>query len=181
MKQIELLDTEMSPRDVLAFPLDCKDDGLPIGGGWGYTQDTACIIDAYDPVVDPDEPFHGVGIEYEFVEQRIQQEFIHGRSEGERFFKLHWKLREQNLIVTGDRAFDHLVFDITALWELDWNDLKAEFEGPMGKKHPEFDIEAHQRKRDERIRHFTRDFWFDITSFYNNDAVLKTNKGVVND
>ncbi len=172
MKKIELLETEMSPRDVLAFPLAGKEDGLPIQGGWGYTQATACIIDANDPVVDPDEPFYGVGIEYEFVEQRILQELFYERPEGERFFKVRWKLQEQKLIFANDRAFDHLVFDIKALWELDWNELKAEFEGPMGNNHPQFDLEAHTCKREERMVRITRDFWFDITSFYGDTSLI---------
>lgn len=49
---------------------------LPIWGGWGYTREDAVIIDRDDPIVSPDRPFDGVGIEHVFVEKRIYEELI---------------------------------------------------------------------------------------------------------
>jgi hypothetical protein len=66
----------------------------------------------------------------------------------------------------GDRHFDRLLFEITAFPEADWNRLRNEYEGPLGFRSAGFDLEAHKRKRDEAMIRFTREFWFDITSFY---------------
>jgi hypothetical protein len=77
----------------------------------------------------------------------------------------------------GGRAFDKLVFEITAFSDKDWEELKTEFEGPQGDGNPEFDAEAHERKRQEKMVRFTREFWFDITSFYGQGLVITDNAG----
>ena len=68
MKPIDFFDlkTRETPREILEadFPRLGK---LPISGGWGYGQPTACIIDKDDPCVDPNVPFDGVSIEYLFA------------------------------------------------------------------------------------------------------------------
>ncbi|MBS7325664.1 MAG: hypothetical protein KIG85_03470 [Thiopseudomonas sp.] len=42
----------------------------------------------------------------------------------------------------------------------------AELEGPFGRSHPDFDFEAFDQKNRQKLMRFTREFWFDITSFY---------------
>lgn len=111
-------------------------------------------------------PFDGIGIEYVFVEKRIYEEMIIFRPEGEKFSGISWELQQQRLFHEGERIFAKLVFEITAYPDKNWEELKAEFEGPQGYGHPEFDSEAHERKRQEKMVRFTRDFWFDITSYY---------------
>ena len=71
--------------------------------------------------------------------------------------------------------FDELVFEIAAFSDKDWEELKTDFEGPQGYGHPEFDAEAHERKRQERMVRFTREFWFDITSFFGQGLVITDN------
>lgn len=146
---------------------------LPIRGGWGYTKDDACIIDKNDPIVNPALPFNGVSLEYIFVEKRIYEEMIIFRGEKEKFAGIRWEILKQNLTSDGDRHFDQLIFEITAFREKDWDALKAEWEGPNGHESPDFDFAAHEKKRQDRIIRLTREFWFDITSFFGqgtNDA-----------
>lgn len=166
MRPIQPIRTKESPRDVLAAHFKSLRGGIPIRGGWGYTQDDACIIDKNDPLVDPSLPFDGVGIEYVFVEKRIYEELIIFRPPGEKFSGIEWHLQKQHLISVEDRRFDKLVFDITAFKDADWEELKAEFQGQRGHVHPSFDKLAHETKRRELMIHFERDFWFDITSFF---------------
>jgi hypothetical protein len=159
-----MVDSEKLPRDILTNYFECE---LPISGGWGYSMDDACIINKFDPLVDPSLPFNGVGLEYIFVEKRIYAEMITFRPEGERFFGIKWNLQMQGLCRgKGGKSYDKLVFEITALQEKDREELKAEFEGPQGYVHPEFDFDAHMKKYQERTVRFTREFWFDITSFF---------------
>ncbi|MDR2365703.1 MAG: sel1 repeat family protein, partial [Zoogloeaceae bacterium] len=125
-----------SPREVLAAHFDGY---LPIRGGWGYSRKEACIINRDDPLVDPSIPFHGVGVEYDFVKQRIYEEMIISRPKCFRFRFIRWDIKRQCLHDKDDedgKLFDELVFDITA-----------------------------RDGRGQMVR-FTRDFWFDITSFY---------------
>ena len=156
----------VSPREVLAEHFKSLRGGLPIRGGWGYTKSDACIIDKDDPLVDPALPFDGVNVEYIFVEKRIYEEMIIFRPAGEKFSGISWNLKEQRLVNEGGRYFDWLNFEITAFPDDDWEELKAEFEGPKGFGTPSFDAAAHEKKRLGKMMHFTREFWFDITSFY---------------
>jgi hypothetical protein len=140
---------------------------LPIQGGWGYTQADACVIDSADPIVDSSLPFNGVAIEYAFVERRTYEELIVRRPSGGTFSGIKWKLVGQWLFADDQgRSFDKLLFDVSAFPSDDWRELKSEFESPFGHGHPEFNVEAHERKRQAKIVHFEMEFWFDITSFY---------------
>ena len=172
MQPLYPIKSEESPRDILAAHFKSLRGGLPIRGGWGYTQADACIIDKNDPLVDPSLPFTGVGVEYVFVEKRIYEEMIIFRPEGEKFSGIKWNLQEQRQFDEGRRHFDRLVFEITAFRDNDWEELKAEFEGTQGYSHPDFDVEAHEKKRQEKMVRFTREFWFDITSFYGQGLVI---------
>lgn len=166
MQPLYPIQSEESPRNILAADFESLRGGLPIRGGWGYTQSDACIIDKNDPLVDASLPFNGVFVEYVFVEKRIYEEMIIFRSDGHKFSGIQWNLLEQNLMHEGGKYFDRLIFEITAFQDSDWEDLKAEFEGPQGYGTPDFSVEAHEKKREEKIVRFTREFWFDITSFY---------------
>jgi len=167
---LEPIMTAETPRQVLAadFPRTLKE--LPIRGGWGYTQADACIIDKNDPIVSKVMPFDGIGIEYVFAEYRNYEEMIVFRPEGEKFSGIRQKLEMQYLIHEDDgRSFDKLVFNVTAMRDQDWDEMKAEFEGPNGYGSPGFDEEAHEKRRRYLTMHFKRECWFDITSFYGQD------------
>lgn len=175
MQPLYPITSQESPKVILAADFKSLSGGLPIRGGWGYSQADACIIDKNDPLVDPSLPFDGVGLEYVFVEKRIYEEMIIFRPEGEKFSGIKWNLEEQNLIPDAGRYFDRLVFEITGFLDNDWEELKSEFEGPQGFGHPDFDLEAHHKKRLEKMVRFTREFWFDVTSFYGQGLVITDN------
>ena len=124
-----------------------------------------CVIDKDDPIVDKSEPFNGVAIEYAFVEKRIYEEMAITRAVGDRFSEIEWKLQSQRLVHDGDRRFDHLIFDVTAYHQADWSALKAELEGPDGASSPNFDSEAHAKRRHDKLVRSSSEFWFDVTSF----------------
>jgi hypothetical protein len=155
-----------SPRDILAADFKSLHGGLPIRGGWGYTQSDACVIDKNDPLVDASLPFDGIGVEYVFVEKRIYEEMIIFRPNDQKFAGIRWNLLEQNLVHEGEKHFDRLVFEITALLESDWKELKSEFEGSQGYGTQGFNMETHEKKRQDKTVCFIREFWFDITSFF---------------
>lgn len=156
-----------SPREILADDYKTMGGVLPIRGGWGYTQSDACVIDKNDVIVDRAVPFNGVAVEYSFIEKRIWEEMIIFRKEDERFAGIEWKLLKQSLISGDDgRVYDKLEFEITALPKNAWAAMKAEWEGPNGFNHPAFDLVAHDQKRERHKIKITREFWFDITSFF---------------
>ena len=157
---------DKSPREVLEEDFKSLSGGIPISGGWGYTKGDPCIIDRDDPAVNGFTSFNGVAIEYLFVEKRIYEELIIFRPEDDRFSGITWNLVSQGVIREGERVYDHLVFDIRCFCDRDWNELKAEYDGATGLAHPEFNLEEHAAKRKQKELQFTREFWFDITSFF---------------
>ena len=160
-----VLRTRESPREILEadFP---KLAPLPIKGGWGYSQETACIIDKRDPSVDQRVPFNGVRYEYLFAEYRIYEELIVFRPRDDRYAGIEFKRIEQKTLGIEDRNYDVLKFQIGAFREGDFARLKAEYEGHNGVGDPDFDHSKHQALRASLLHVGAREFWFDITSFY---------------
>ena len=186
MHNIRPVKSKKSPREVISEHFESRGRDLPISGGWGYSKDDACIIDKFDSVVDPNVPFNGIAIEYIFVEKRIYEEMIICRSSGDEFAGIKWELIRQELITDKDRKYDKLLFEISAFPEKDWEELKAEYEGPKGYGNQNFDLEAHEKKRQQRMIKITREFWFDITSFFGQGLIVKDSesgdlKEIVND
>ena len=58
-----------------------------------------------------------------------------------------------------------LTFEITALPERVWEELKAEWEGPKGYGSSGFDADEHIMKRDSQKLRYVTEYYFDITSF----------------
>ena len=139
---------------------------LPIQGGWEYTIEDAVVIDRNDPIVSKVLPFDGVGIEYVFVEKRIYEELIIFREKHKQYSGIEWDLLEQGLAHRNNRSYDKLIFEVTALPDKDWEELKAEWEGPDGFISTDFDEDAHIQKRDSRTIRYITEYWFDITSFF---------------
>lgn len=156
-----------SPRKIIAAHFRSMENELPIKGGWGYTKESACVIDKNDPEVDEGIPFDGVGVEYIFVEKRIYEEMIVTRPTGEAYSGAQWKLSSQELLEENGRNYDHMIFSVTAFHDKDWEELKAEWEGR--ENDPQFSKSSHDQKRNKAIVNITREFWFDITSFYGQD------------
>lgn len=157
-----------SARDILAAHFRSIGE-IPIRGGWGYTIEDPVVIDKNDPIVPKEIPFDGVSLEYVFVEKRIYEELIIFRPENDSFSGIEWKLLKQGLRSYSGRSFDVLTFEVTALPNSVWEDLKAEWEGPKGYCSPGFDADEHMKKRDSLTIRYVTEYYFDITSFYGSE------------
>ena len=160
-----------SARNILAADFKSLGGELPIRGGWGYSQEDTVIIDKNDPIVPSGIPFDGVEIEYIFVEKRIYKELIIFRPPEERFAGIKWKLLKQRSTEHKQRSYDVLSFEVTALPSKDFEELKAEWEGPDGYGSPGFDVDAHFSKRDAKTIRYVAEYWFDVTSFCGDQPV----------
>lgn len=162
MDKLDLLDTRESPRQIILedFQID-----LPISGGWGYSIDTACIINKNDPTVNQEIPFNGVELEYVFVEKRIYEEMIIFREKDQAFAGIRWELEKQELFFENERAFDKLIFNVIGFSEKIWNELTSRFDSI--EKSDNWDmLEELNSYRASNAFKFIREFYFDITSFY---------------
>jgi len=162
MKEPEQLITREPPRQIIFE--DFKID-LPIKGGWGYDFDSACIIDKNDSTVIKGMPFDGVGIEYVFVEKRIYEEMIIFRETHEKYAGIRWNLDKQELLFNNDKPHDRLVFNVVGFTDAIWDEITSRFEEiqKSGKLELIAELDAY---RESKALKFTREFYFDISSFY---------------
>jgi len=162
MREPSQLITRESPRQIIFE--DFKID-LPINGGWGYDFKSACIIDKDDPTVTKDISFDGVGIEYIFVEKRIYEEMIIFREAHEKYSGIRWNLDKQELLFNNDNVYDRLIFKVIGFTDPVWDELTNRFEQiqKSGKLELMSELDAY---RESQALIFTREFYFDITSFY---------------
>ncbi len=169
MIEIENLPNVESPREILRSRFASIDE-LPIQGGWGYSMIDAVVVDKNDPIVNKVLPFNGVEVEYIFARYRTYLELITQRDKDDRFSGIDLKLNFQETH-SGDngRKYDRLIMDITAFRDQDFNELKQDWENNFHKQ--DFDHEAHEKKREEKLVHIQREFWFEISSFYGQDFV----------
>ena len=154
--------TKESPRQIILE--DFKID-LPISGYWGYNLESACVIDKNDPAVSKGMPFDGIGIEYIFVEKRIYEEMIIFRDDHEKYAGIRWDRQAQKLLVEGDKTYDKLTFNIIGFSDQVWNELTSRFEAiqKTGKVKLMAELDAY---RESKAYPLTREFYFDIRSFY---------------
>jgi hypothetical protein len=162
MKEPLQLITKESPRQIIFE--DFKID-LPIKGGWGYDFETACIIDKNDPTLNTAMPFNGIDIEYVFVEKRIYEEMIIFRRNDEKYAGIRWDLEKQELFFNQEKPYDKLIFNIVGFTDQFWDELTTRFEEVQknGKVELMADLDAYRQSKALRL---IREFYFDITSFY---------------
>lgn len=162
MKEPLQLITKESPRQIIFE--DFKID-LPIKGSWGYSLESACVIDKNDPTVSKGLPFDGVAIEYVFVEKRIYEEMIIFREAHEKYSGIRWHLDKQELLFVNDKPYDKLVFNVVGFTDAVWDEITSRFEDIQKTGKSELMVELDEYREAKAIK-FTREFYFDISSFY---------------
>jgi hypothetical protein len=158
-----------STRDVLNKIFEFPDDALPISGGWGYSREDACVIEADHLSQTPGAPFNGLAVERLFAEHRLYMELIVGLPRENSYSGIRFDLERQELHEYEGRQYDRLLLNVSCFRDADWECLKAEWEGPKGYGHPEFDEARHAAERDALQLRYTQEYWFDITSFFGKD------------
>jgi hypothetical protein len=156
--------TDIPLRQVLAedFPQDCA--GLPISGGWGYTQADAIIFVRHQ-FPRPAAP-EFVRLEYHVAQKIVYEELIIFRARGDLFSGIDMELTSQQLVVDGEKKYDCLDFTISCWSDFHWDRLKKEWEDNDFGQRPGFDREGHFAKRDATRIDYERQFWFDITDVF---------------
>ena len=141
-----------------------KNITLPISGGWGFDQESACVIDVTVPSDSPVLPHDVVPLEYVLIKEIIHFDLIVSRGEDASYAGIEWSLLEQELIHSGDRKFDRLRFEVTAYPARALALLLEEIEGPDGRASPSFNEQDAIARLNALKWTGRRDFWFDITS-----------------
>ena len=155
-----------APREILRehFPRTARQCNF--SGGWGYDAEHAVIVKTFDPEINPDERFDGVSLEYAFIDKRIREELIFSRSEGERFvLEDDYHTIAQNLLRLGGVPYDHILVEVAAYPEKEWDELKNDWLSHDGYRNdPEGRKRNLARKEAAKITYRT-EYFFDISDF----------------
>ena len=162
MTEPDQLITRESPRQIILE--DYKID-LPISGGWGYSIETACIIDKNDSTVSNVIPFNGIAVEYVFIEKRIYEEMIIFRYDHEKYAGIRWNQLLQQTQSFNSKYYDVLKYSVEGFEHSVWEELVTRFQEIQKSDKPELmaELDAYS---ESKIYRFEREFYFDITSFY---------------
>lgn len=158
------LRSKESPRQIIFEDFKSLGTELPIKGGWGYEINDAVIINKNDPIVSQSMPFNFTAIEKIFVEKRIYEELIIFREDNQKHSGIEWKLESQKLIRKGNNSYDVLSYLVTAIPDVDWEILKAEFMDNNGFSDSKESYNAHMEKKHNKTIFYSTEYWFDITS-----------------
>ena len=141
---------------------------LPISGGWGYSIEDCVVINKDALPSNRSVPLDVTSIEYTFVEKRIYAELIVFRNPIERFSGIEWDLTSQQVQEHDQKTFDVLNFKVVAFSDKDWDFLKADWQRNDSFEGNEDGKKLHEEERQKRMCFYQTQYWFDITSFYNN-------------
>ena len=152
------LETKVSPRQILSehFP----DHQWPISGGWGYDQEDAVVIEV-------ENGWEGVHLEYEFLKFRTYEEAIFSRHKGKRLAVISVE-RDMQSLVTGSNGknYDKITMIVTAFIESDLEFLKKDWEEHNAYEGDEEGKQNHLRLRESKKIQYEVTGWFDISHFY---------------
>ena len=154
-----------APREILQqhFPRTARQCNF--SGGWGYDVEHATIVKEFDPEINPDEKFDGVSLEYAFIDKRIREELIFCRAEGERCEELEYNTIQQSLHRIDGVPYDHILVEVTAYPEREWNELKADWESHDCYKDDPEGREANLARKEACKITYQAEYYFNISDF----------------
>ena len=153
--------TDQSLRNVLSEDFPSSSVDMPIGGGWGYTKESAIVFlhDLFPMALQIDI----VPIEYHIVRKISYEELIIFQNSEQKFSSIDWQLVNHRRIGDGACLYEALTFEITCWSDFHWEQLKKDWEENDFGRRPGFDLDAHNAKREESRLRYQREFWFDIS------------------
>lgn len=131
------------------------DADLDLSGGWGYTEETATIINALPKGMPIKQLQHMVTSIRAHLEMNITQE------QENRYGGINANERGREALKTNERAVNKVTYEITAMKEDLYTAFMKEYKENYGKEY--FDLTKHFKQRSEAT--LTRDIvhFFEIT------------------
>jgi hypothetical protein len=109
--------------------------------------------------------FAAVAIEREFVRRRLVEELIVRRNPGDAFWDMRWNILVQTLHTIRGRRYDRIVYQVSAIPQVDWSRLQSIREG---KACAVSDQEGFGEQARAFAVRFEREYWFDVTGCFGN-------------
>ena len=162
-------------RQLGRSPVPCYEVDFPVHGGWGYTQEDACVFDfgdeySYLPLDVQRSVMEGRSIRLQrlFFERRVYEEIIHCPLPGTPDLRcLKWQKGRQALVRDNNgHAYDRVDFQVRGFLAEDLEFLKSDYEKRVAENDRE-GIERNLRMADERLVVYDTVCWFDISCYMN--------------
>ena len=167
----EMVETKVKAMEV---PLDeAHNPALAeyCSGGWGYTKDTAVVINLGDDFRNKDAV--AVHLEYQFAERRVYEELrMYGDVEGKKIDMhcIRRKFLGQSFRMIDGRAYDVLNYIVTGFPEERLEMLEKDYECHDGYKDDPDGLSRHNEMADRWRIGYKTEYWFDITSVFQGHA-----------
>ena len=153
----------------------CYEVDFPVSGGWGYTQEDACVFDFGDEFSDvPTEirwslmDDRSVSLQRLFFERHVYEEIIHSPlPDTPDLHCLKWQKIKQSLIHgENGRVYDRIDYLVSGFLAEDLIFLRSDYEKCMTENDSE-GIKRNLEMADERIVKYDSICWFDISCYMN--------------
>lgn len=134
---------------------------LPMGGGWGYDEHGAIIVDlALDDGYEESRPFSLHHLERLVIENRIFLEAVLRATE--RLSGIEWRVVSRDVIEKDGKILVHLQVSVHGCPEWVWSALEHDWKMTR-QRTPKSKAEAHSFVREWFMRTYTSEYWFDVT------------------
>ena len=165
-QRYRLPDDYPAPREILQQHFPRTANQCNFSGGWGYDAEHATVVKEFDSEINPDEKFDGVSLEYAFIDKRIREELIFSRSEGERYEELNYNTIQQSLHRINGVPYDHILIEVTAYPEREWNELKNDWESHDCYKDDPAGRERNLARKEACKITYQTEYYFNISDFF---------------
>jgi len=136
MTTFKTLQENTNIRDLIKTTFDAD---LALAGGWGYTKETATVIEALPEGMSLSQLEHMVTTIRAHLEMNITQE------KEERYGAINANEREREESSSGEGIFNTITYEVTGIKEERFNAFIKEYKEGYGKE--DFDLNAHFKRR----------------------------------
>ncbi len=152
MSQFQVISSDDPIREVIKAAFDAD---LQLGGGWGYTQETATVI--HDTNALPIEQF-----EHTLATMRAYIEMNMTRPQEERYGSINANETGREQISEAERLYDRVTYEVTGMKEDQYADFINEYKENSSR--PDFDYGDHFNRRKEATLKRIVEHWFERSS-----------------
>jgi hypothetical protein len=143
-----------SGDDIKSVIKSAFDTDLDLSGGWGYDKSDALVL--HTTTVPLQQIEHTLASMRAFIEMNMTQ------PENRRYGAINVNEIGRECISENNKIYDKITYEISGMLESEYEKFIEEYKN--GYESPDFDLEAHFKRRKEATVVFEKLFWFDITN-----------------
>ena len=150
MSTFQMLKSDNDLKEILKSAFDAD---LDITGDWGYTKETATIIQSCSTTL--------TQFEHMFASMRAYVEMNMTQEKDVRYGSINVNERSRTRSEQEGKFFDQVTYEVTAMKEEVYATFITEYKEGYGKD--TFDLDAHFKARKEATLHREVSHWFEVS------------------